>query len=617
MTHLGHCLDGNNDVSGLEFNTGVSSTIDAKSCLPYDNRCSLESCAALNRWNLLEVAVETCQSQLWLKVTEPSLRFLQQATTTRFLLRSESGPKVVGRNHEADVFLPAESVSRRHALIEHDGAKWTIRDLESKAGTRVNRKLIAASEIEPLQSGDQIQLGPLVLIVRLSDDDDSIAGRLLGADGSTDQTMVVTRDSLGSVSAISEFELSGLAQHRLSVLLKSAASLTEAPDIPSLASAITRSAAVGTSSPRAFLIQSTQNDELIVWGKYPCEVCGAGVVEISRSLVALATSGKFAQLQSGDNDPSLEAKSIETLNIRSAICAPIFVDSEVVAVLYLDSRGSEKPIADDSGAFCVALSQLGGMALANLKRAELARQEKELRDELVAARLAQQQLMPDAQGQVGPIRYALESVPGTIVAGDVFDIIPVDDETTLVLLGDVMGKGAAAGLMMATVQTFLRARCQSHLDLPKLLHEANGYFHARFKGKGFVTLWIGMFHANSGRLTYVDAGHGHWCVLRRGQGAIGVESEGGPPIGAFKTASYDLGELEMPRGDRVILFSDGLVEQKDDQGRLFEEINDWLYLSSSGSVEEDVQLLHDIHASFRGQEPLSDDLTVASIELCG
>jgi serine phosphatase RsbU (regulator of sigma subunit) len=426
---------------------------------------------------------------------------------------------------------------------------------------------------------------------------------------------IVARDLPGAVSMIPKEELGGLAQHRLTVLLQSAARLTNAQDTAALAQSITESAAAGTGSHRCILIGTADENLWSVLGQYPTRGGASRELEISRSLVAMARQGRFAQLQVGDSSDAYEQPSIMSLNIRSAICAPIIVDGGVEAVLYLDTRGSESPIQRDAAAFCAGLAQLGGMAIANLKRAELARQEKELRDELHAARTAQQQLIPVSSGDVGAVRYVVEAVPGTIVAGDLFDIFPIGDDSTMVILGDVMGKGAAAGLMMATAQTFFRARGQPPVDLPQLLDQANAFFYDRFKGRGFVTMWIGLFHAPSRRLRYIDAGHGHWCFFQQESGVQTVESQGGPPIGALPQADYSAGELRMEPEDRIILFSDGLVEQLDDQGRIFGEEGALTCLSSSQSVIQDVQRLLKAHQTFRGSIPLSDDLTIASLQL--
>ncbi len=558
----------------------------------------------------------TSNSQLRLSVSDSSVQHLQPGGETKFLLAAEHGATIVGREVNANIQLLSQTVSRRHAVIEHDGDQWKIRDLGSKGGTRVNQVAVSASQFRTLRSGDELQLGSLILNVHVVGDIDATSKLPLhGDEGASDRTSIVARDLPGSVSAIAETELSGLAQFRLGVLLQSAASLTGATDLGSLAKAITKSAANGNSSPRAILIGTGEKGEWVVLGQYPAENSGTGEIEISRSLVALAKQGRIAQLLAENDDSSGQGKSILNLNIRSAICVPLVVDECVAAVLYLDTRGNEKPIKPDAAAFCVGLAQLGGMALANLRRAELARQEKAMRDELVAARTAQQQMIPDSIGDVGSVRYALEAVPGTIVAGDLFDIVLLDEDCTMVLLGDVMGKGAAAGLMMATVQTYFRARSNSQIDLSQLLGEANSYFHARFKGQGFVTLWIGMFQASSRRLRYIDAGHGHWCVFQQLSGFRSIDSQGGPPLGAFSSSTYALGELVMQPSDRIIIFSDGLVEQQDDRGTIFGETEALKCLSASHSALEDVQLLLKAHDAFRGPVPLSDDLTIASIEL--
>jgi serine phosphatase RsbU (regulator of sigma subunit) len=549
-----------------------------------------------------------------LTVNQSSERFLQQNTPTHFVVRAGQCPAVVGRLANAQLNVQSVNISRRHAMIEFDGNDWKVRDLGSTTGTKVNGLPISTGQSSRLQTGDQVQFGPVVLQVHIPGDSAAQDNVMAWDDVSASPSSILARDLPGSVSSIPREELGGLAQHRLTVLLQSASRLNNAHDTASLAQLITESAAAGTGSHRCILIATPGESQWSVLGQYPSQGAGARELEISRSLVAMARQGRIAQLQ-GDGDDSYEQPSIMSLNIRSAICAPIVVDGAVAAVLYLDTRGSETLIQRDAAAFCAGLSQLGGMALANLKRAELARQEKELRDELVAARTAQQQLIPASTGEVGAVRYVLEAVPGTIVAGDLFDIFSLGDDSTMVILGDVMGKGAAAGLMMATVQTFFRTRGHSQLDLPPLLVEANRFFHERFQGKGFVTLWIGLFHASTRRLRYVDAGHGHWCFFPRESGVQLVDSQGGPPVGALPDATYAAGELLIAPEDRIILFSDGLVEQHDDQGRIFGEDGALSSLSSSRSVAEDVQLLLEAHQAFRGVIPLSDDLTIASLEL--
>lgn len=558
--------------------------------------------------------MESSNPPLRLFVAESSLRHLQPNAPTSFELRPEQRTVIVGREADADIKLLSQVVSRKHASIEYDGQQWMVRDLGSKAGTRVNFAKATQAEPQTFGEGDQIRIGPIVLNVGSPLEREQTINLVLRNDSVSSGTSIIARDIAGSVSTIGDAELGGLAQHRLSVLLKSAAKLTEAPDIATLAQAITHSAADGTSSSRALLIRMLGEDQWELLGEYPPSAIGSSELQLSRSLVALARRGKIAEMQQGGYDGIGEAMSIEILNIRSAICAPLSVDSQVLAVLYLDSRGSETPLKPDAASFCVALAQLGAMAIANLQRAELARHEKEMRDELQDARSAQQQLIPEATGVVGPIRYSLEAIPGSIVAGDLFDVVALGRDQALVILGDVMGKGAAAGLMMAAVQTFFRARSGSALDLINWVTDANAYFCDRFKGRGFITLWVGVFHSTTGRLLYVDAGHGDWCHLPDQEQPRSIESNGGPPLGAFPNSDYELGEISLGPNDRIVLFSDGLVEQHNPNGETFGQVDPLQCLAGSRSAAEDVSRLVAAQNAFRQDVALSDDLTIASIE---
>jgi serine phosphatase RsbU (regulator of sigma subunit) len=94
-------------------------------------------------------------------------------------------------------------------------------------------------------------------------------------------------------------------------------------------------------------------------------------------------------------------------------------------------RGQESPVHPEAAGFCQAISRMLGLALANLKRAELERRQQRLDSDLHTAREAQQLIMPPAEGQAGALRYALRNKPGRTVAGDLFDLV--------VLPGDRVG----------------------------------------------------------------------------------------------------------------------------------------------------------------------------------
>jgi serine phosphatase RsbU (regulator of sigma subunit)/pSer/pThr/pTyr-binding forkhead associated (FHA) protein len=562
---------------------------------------------------------ESGQERLVLTIQAASRRYLQPNSPTEFTVSQTCQPATIGRLDNADVRVNSEQVSRRHARIEFNGTNWSISDTSSKLGTFVNRTKIEPNQPVPVRDGDILRLGPVELAVQVeasnagakSARQTSLALQNLLGPAEPLQSSIIATDFSGSISVFDEHSLGGLAQHRLRLLLKSAEKFTAASSIAALAESLTEAAAKGTSAPRAILLDVSAT-EWKICGSYPASLGMGSELTVSRSLVRAAQQGSIAKLDC-EHSGWAEAASIQALGIQSALCVPVIMDETVLGALYLDTRDAERQLTPDAAAYCLALAQLGGMAIANLHRAELAAREKAMQAELKAAREAQKNLLPAPSGIVGVIRYSLECQPGTIVAGDLFDVVPLDQDRTMVMLGDVMGKGAGAGFIMATAQTYLEARISELADLASLVKSANQYFYQRFKDSGFVTLWIGVFNRREYSVQFVDAGHGHWRKLTVG-GAVEIESRGGPPLGMIEGADFECDRLELAATERLLLYSDGLVEQANVENQFFGSLDIFRKLQPACTPEQDIASLLQAHEVFRGNVELSDDLTIASIQ---
>jgi hypothetical protein len=93
----------------------------------------------------------------------------------------------------------------------------------------------------------------------------------------------------------------------------------------------------------------------------------------------------------------------------------------------------------------------------------MAERHRQLQDDLNAARRAQELLSPPKQGRHGSVSYRFESIPGRVVAGDLFDVFPLDESRTAFFLGDVSGKGVGAAMLMAACQSQLRTKLLSRV----------------------------------------------------------------------------------------------------------------------------------------------------------
>lgn len=512
-------------------------------------------------------------------------------------------PSIIGRSTACDICLPDEhkSVSRQHARIEHRADSWHITDLASKHGTLLNGVRLRADAPAALGQGDALGIGPWTF-------------RVMGATDSL-PSLTTTDDSAFAamrVQHVPSDELNSLARQRLSLLMDCAAAIQAAQEEQALASAVLEAALSGTGYARAALVRHSGSDlEVEVIAR-----AGAGDVSafsLSRSLIRAAAAGHVVRL--ADSAPLREAVSIAALGIHGAICAPVHVGAAVAAYIYLDARAADRNVQPDAAAFCTAIARLCGLALANLRRKSLEDRQRQLDADLRAARQAQQRLMPPERGVIGPATYAMRSLPGRLVAGDLFDAMPLDASRAAFFLGDVSGKGIGAALLMAAAQTELRASLRTGADPASAAKAVNDYIHARSADSEFVTLWLGVVDAAAGRFKYVDAGHGYCYHKPAGGSARRIMGEGGLPLGVQTGTVYVAEETAIADGDIIVMISDGVAEQPNPDGDSFGEARILAALDRMPPGEPDATAIIDELRAFAESEDLADDVTIALIHL--
>ncbi len=509
---------------------------------------------------------------------------------------------VIGRSSACEVRLADATVSRRHAEIRHVGGRWMLGDLGGANGTWLNEVRLEPRAAVPLVPGDRLSIGPWVLRV-----------------GAWTPTTVAMTESIDGkeiedqIQRIDPATSGRLAHHRLGVLIACAGRINAAENERALGAALTESIVEGTGYGRASMVRMVGDDEGV-------EVLGASSGDgahsdtFSRSLVVRASSGEVVTMTARD-DSAGWGQSIAELEIHSAMCCPILVDEQVTACLYLDARGGEAQVEPDAVGFCQALSQLAGLAMANLNRRSMAERQRELDKELDAARQAQRLMVPLKRTSLGRVEYEVEFHPGRVASGDLFDVLALPEDRVAVLLGDVSGKGVGAALLMAAAQSYLNAALCRHACPGQAVQDLHHFILDRSASNRFLSLWVGVF-GPSGVLTYVDAGHGHWAMCGR-QGIMIPERSIGSLVGAFEEAEFPTRSIEVTPEDRVVLMTDGVPEQQDAEGVQFGTQRIEEVLQRTRTCREDVVELLAATRSWAGGAPLSDDTTVASARFLG
>ncbi len=329
--------------------------------------------------------------------------------------------------------------------------------------------------------------------------------------------------------------------------------------------------------------------------------------------VLLRLAGNDTLLLSRYPGSELRSRSLRDAPVPgSLLAAPLRVRERTLGLLFASTRdqfGFMSEVRRLFGAF--ARQSAAAVENSRLLEAELERER--LREELAIARSIQSSLLPEELPAPPGFRMSGRSRPSLQVGGDYFDAFPLPEGRCALAVADVAGKGAAASLLMAALQSGLHAVAPGMgSDAAAVVSRMNSLMLERMPEGKFITLFYGVLDPAAGRLHYCAAGHDPPLLL----GRTGVRrlSEGGLVLGVMPDAPYDGGVAEMAEGDTLVLYTDGVTETMRAGSELCEYGVEALTASIAGcgkrSPEECIDRLFEELREFRGDGPVEDDMTV-------
>ena len=241
---------------------------------------------------------------------------------------------------------------------------------------------------------------------------------------------------------------------------------------------------------------------------------------------------------------------------------------------------------------------------ANLQRLEGMLDERA--DQMRRAVELQAGMLPHSPFKGDGFELAAHFVASKEISGDFYDWYLQDSGSLVLTLGDVMGKGLPAALMMATARAALRGSAGVQ-ELSEGITRASEVMAAALAvNHAYVTVFHSVFEPRSGDLRYVDAGHGHARLVRgmTGQELLPMRSA---PIGIFPDTQFVVGQVTMNKGDTLVIFSDGLLDLRPDLGT--RDVQLPYEARQAGTAQE----LVDILARGSKGRALFDDVTVLAL----
>lgn len=242
------------------------------------------------------------------------------------------------------------------------------------------------------------------------------------------------------------------------------------------------------------------------------------------------------------------------LGTRRMVALPLATDDGPLGGLLL-SFGKEGEVDGDEQAFLAAVAALVAQAM---KRALAFRAQQ------TTSELLQRSLLPDSLPDLDGLAmgaYYEPGGPGVDVGGDWYDVVPLTDGQVAVALGDVMGKGVPAAVVMGQVRAALRAYALIDPEPSVVLERLDALVASLGVPEQIVTVAYGVLSADRTELAVAVAGHPAPVLATAGSTPRPVDVPAGPALG-LRAGPWPAATTEVPPGSLLLFFSDGLVETR-------------------------------------------------------
>lgn len=219
---------------------------------------------------------------------------------------------------------------------------------------------------------------------------------------------------------------------------------------------------------------------------------------------------------------------------------------------------------------------------------------------------------PDHHG----IQLYASMVPAKEVGGDFYDFFWTGKDMLWLVMGDVSGKGVPAAMFMVIAKALIRNEATLEYEPSEICERVNDQLCAENEQGLFVTCWLGCVNIATGQMKFANAAHNP-PVLYDGDSYKFLEQKSGIMLAAMEGSKYVQHEMQLKKGSRLFIYTDGVTEAQNKNGDLFGEglLLGALAKTAALSSKETVQLVNKEVERFANGADQADDITVLSFEL--
>ena len=241
----------------------------------------------------------------------------------------------------------------------------------------------------------------------------------------------------------------------------------------------------------------------------------------------------------------------------------------------------------------------------------------DLMQDLAEARKIQMSMLPQFVPQLSGFQVAAYSLPAIAVGGDFYDFIGLNNYSTGIVIGDAIGHGIAAALLMSMVLTEFRWQARREMSASLVLNNVNFRLSRDMRTKALVSsIYTTIDHEHS-RMTCAMAGMRPWFINSKSRECFPIKPSGEKfPLGVSPKSEYQSIDISMEMGDALVFYTDGILEAINENREVygFGRLEYMLAKNSNADAQSILDaVLSDLNA-FIGNHPQEDDITVVVLK---
>jgi len=303
------------------------------------------------------------------------------------------------------------------------------------------------------------------------------------------------------------------------------------------------------------------------------------------------------------------------------IIVPVFNNNVHLAFLFIGDIEEEgegmSPVIKHLN-FIQTISSIIIVAIENIRLHKESLKQEAMKKELELAARMQKMLIPDNRQMPKNPKLVVTGFyhPHYEVGGDYYDCIKLSETKTGFCIADVSGKGISAAILMSNFQASLRALLTADINLELLIRKLNTIVVSNAAGEKFITFFLARYDHSKRVLEYINAAHNPPVVYDTSSGEVKHIPASCVGIGMLDEIPFvKKSEMPIPHYSKIVCYTDGYSELKDDEGQDIGTKEIIRYISNKEPVEGNIQIMLTALGIPDNNPHMFDDVSIISADL--